>query len=550
MEYVILAAGQGSRFVRQGLATPKPMVEILGKPMIGRLIDQLMENGATRINIVANADMPTLLEYLGKLKGEGYPLDVRAIRSDNSYWSLSQAAEGLSGKFVALTVDAILPGKEFTRYVKEVDAMPEGSVLMGLTRFCDDESPLYAKLDVNGEVCDYRYGGEPFDNTVIVSAGVYGLTADAMKHVAAECRAPESLSDFQKILAAETPIHVKVFEFEKAMDVDNLHDRSVAENFLVENNGEKRAPETWFSKIKKEYESTLKSSDTEEHVDLYFYRPLGYAWARFFRAIHVSPNVVTILSIFLGIAAALCFYHTSFWLNLLGVGFLVWANTYDSADGQLARLTKQYSQIGRVLDGMAGDIWFIGIYIALCLRCGYSEPFFMENTSLIWILAVVAGISHLSQAAMADYYRQFHLFLLHGGVNKELVSSAQIRERYASLSWGRNFFGKLMAWLYLEYTIVQEHIAPEAVAVRRRVAELYPDGIPGYLTQELRAMSAPLCKYENFLTFNWRSFFLFGSVLAGLPWFYFLAEITLFNIVLVYLNRRHEAMCRRMEGLL
>ena len=32
-----------------------------------------------------------------------------------------------------------------------------------------------------------------------------------------------------------------------------------------------------------EFKSTLKSSDTEEHIDIYFYRPIGYQWARFFR---------------------------------------------------------------------------------------------------------------------------------------------------------------------------------------------------------------------------------------------------------------------------
>lgn len=235
MKYVILAAGQGSRFVKEGIATPKPMVEIQGKPMIGRLIDELMKHDATQINIVANADMTVLVDYLNSLVEQGYPLVVRPIHSDNSYWSLSQAAEGIEGKFIAMTVDSIFDSKEFAAYVKEVDNTDDDTVLMALTRFCDDESPLYANIAADGEVCDYRYGGKPFDCGVIVSAGIYGLNDKAMTHVAAECRPPESLSDFQKILAAETDFHVKVFEFEKAMDVDNLHDREVAEKFLSNN---------------------------------------------------------------------------------------------------------------------------------------------------------------------------------------------------------------------------------------------------------------------------------------------------------------------------
>ena len=56
-----------------------------------------------------------------------------------------------------------------------------------------------------------------------------------------------------------------------------------------------------------EFQASLKSADTEEHIDIYFYRPIGYQWARFFRMLHVTPNVVTILSIFLGVGAGICF---------------------------------------------------------------------------------------------------------------------------------------------------------------------------------------------------------------------------------------------------
>ena len=74
------------------------------------------------------------------------------------------------------------------------------------------------------------------------------------------------------------------------------------------------------------------------------------------------PNAVTIASIFLGVAAGVLFYYNDLWLNVLGMFLLVWANSYDSADGQLARMTKQFSRIGRILDGISGDLWFVTIY--------------------------------------------------------------------------------------------------------------------------------------------------------------------------------------------
>ena len=69
--------------------------------------------------------------------------------------------------------------------------------------------------------------------------------------------------------------------------------------------------------------STYKSLDTEEWLDIHFTRPLGYMWALLFKALHIHPNVVTIISIFLGILAGLMFMYSDLCHNLLGVLFLV-----------------------------------------------------------------------------------------------------------------------------------------------------------------------------------------------------------------------------------
>ena len=63
-----------------------------------------------------------------------------------------------------------------------------------------------------------------------------------------------------------------------------------------------------FVDLKKQYKASLKSADTEEGIDLAFYRPIGFAWAYLFRKFGITPNVVTIASIFLGIGAGVCFF--------------------------------------------------------------------------------------------------------------------------------------------------------------------------------------------------------------------------------------------------
>ncbi len=201
--------------------------------MIERLIRLLVSCGAERVHVVTNPAMDDLNEHLAYLRDtEGLPVSFRPIVSDNSFYSLSEAACDIKGKFIALTVDAIFPLDEFKDYIKAVETMPEGMALMALTRYVDDESSLYARLaDDESEVIDYRYGGEPFEGTPIVSAGIYGIT-DKIMDIAQRDQYPASTSDFQRILAVGNDIKVVPFVMSKAFDVDHVSDLRSAEQFL------------------------------------------------------------------------------------------------------------------------------------------------------------------------------------------------------------------------------------------------------------------------------------------------------------------------------
>ena len=84
---------------------------------------------------------------------------------------------------------------------------------------------------------------------------------------------------------------------------------------------------------KVKYKDTLKSMDTEETIDLLFYRPIGYMWAVLCAKVGITPNVITIASIFIGVAAGVMFYFDDLSLNVIGIVVLRWATSFDSADG-------------------------------------------------------------------------------------------------------------------------------------------------------------------------------------------------------------------------
>lgn len=286
-------------------------------------------------------------------------------------------------------------------------------------------------------------------------------------------------------------------------------------------------------------ESTLKSSDTEETIDIYFYRPIGYRWALLFQKLGVTPNAVTIASIFIGIGSGICFYFDNIWASILGIFLLVWANSFDSADGQLARMTKQFSALGRVLDGFAGNLWFASIYIGICLRL---YPIW---GGWIWVLAIVTGYFHSKQAAMADYYRNIHLLFLKGKSGSELDNVSELNIKFRSLTWRKDFFAKLVVFFYRNYTRDQESRTKNFQKMFASLKERYGETYPEAFRVAFRQKSLPLMKYTNILSFNTRAIALFISILIGQPWIYFVFELVVLNILLIYMILTHEKICKK-----
>ena len=292
-------------------------------------------------------------------------------------------------------------------------------------------------------------------------------------------------------------------------------------------------------------ESTLKSADTEETIDIYFYRPIGFQWALLCRRLGITPNPVTIASIFIGIAAGILFCPEKLSTNIIGMLLLMLANSLDSADGQLARMTNNRSRLGRLLDGAAGAIWFFTIHCALALR--------LQNDGwpwTVWILSMVSLLAHMTQAQQADYYRNIHLFFIKGEGGSEQDNSADLTAAVNQLSWKKNTFEKLWKTYYRNYTRQQEKMSPNLQKFMGEVRRRYLINIPQWLVIEFRAMNKPLMKYTNILTFNTRCLFLFFCLFINEPWLYFLFDIFILTGLMVYMIVRQEKVSRHFYNKL
>jgi hypothetical protein len=210
-------------------------------------------------------------------------------------------------------------------------------------------------------------------------------------------------------------------------------------------------------------------------------------------------------------------------------------------DGQLARLTGFKSAFGRILDGVAGDLWFLSIYLGLAFRLHdiYGSYCFIG-------IAFVSGFSHLFQANITDYYKTLHLYFISKEKGQEFQAGippqSSRREEGSPLS-GR--WGGFLFFLYYWYTMLQVKTTPSLQKMLCRLKERYGDDIPENIRLAFRKQSCRLMKcYIDWLTFNGRTVILFTVVLTGHVWIYFLYEIIVLNIVLAIAVSKHEKMCR------
>lgn len=291
---------------------------------------------------------------------------------------------------------------------------------------------------------------------------------------------------------------------------------------------------------------TLKSADTEEWFDMIFYRKIGFAVAKTAMRYKITPNTITIIGIIIGSLGGVMLYYNTMLINIVGMVLLVFANSLDSADGQLARITKQYSRLGRILDGMCGDIWFIIIYFAVVWRMRD----FQDWSIWAYVFASVAGYCHIRQAAIADCYRTLHLFFLKGRANSELDEVETIRQEIAKTSFLKSPIKKIMLMFYIGHTSSQQQFSPQMRKMRKTINALYPNEIPEDISQYYVTHSRPLLKYTNMLTFNTRIAVLFISILVDIPWIYFVFELTVLNVMLIYMIVKYEKISRKTIKLI
>ena len=231
MKFAIISAGEGSRLSQEGVALPKPLVQLNGVAMIDRLIRIFMENGADEIVIIVNELNPMTKEHLLALKAQtNLPLQIVVKTTPSSMHSFYELSPYLDGdKFCLTTVDTIFREDEFAEFIRFFKASVADGC-MAVTDYIDDEKPLYISTD--GQLDILGFHDERTEDCKYISGGIYCLTPPAIRTLQG-CmdKGMARMRNFQRQLVADG-LKLKAYPFKKIVDVDHAEDIAKAEAFL------------------------------------------------------------------------------------------------------------------------------------------------------------------------------------------------------------------------------------------------------------------------------------------------------------------------------
>ena len=146
MKAAIIAAGQGKRLSKRGVDIPKPLIPIHKEPLIARAIRAAAHVKATSVACIVNDLNPAVACYLQSTPWP-VPLELVVKTTPSSMESLFSLAPLLKDEpFLLFTVDAVFEFERLKKFLTEARRL-NGDGVLAVTRFVDDEKPLWVRFD-------------------------------------------------------------------------------------------------------------------------------------------------------------------------------------------------------------------------------------------------------------------------------------------------------------------------------------------------------------------------------------------------------------------
>lgn len=226
--------------------------------------------------------------------------------------------------------------------------------------------------------------------------------------------------------------------------------------------------------LSSEYQQSLKTLDSEEILDLIIFRPISFILVKVIYHTSITPNQISSVALIFGILAGVFYgFGTHTFFLLASASFFI-CNTLDCMDGQLARLKKNGTKIGRIIDGFIDYVTSISVFIGI----GIAMTAITGNALNSWLLTIGAGLSKAAQNMFFDHYRNMYLeYVYHKApsVDEEIAEYSEERDNLRDTKG--KYMEKFLIWIYLSYSMFQKNstkhielkVSPEEYMVKNKL---------------------------------------------------------------------------------
>ena len=345
MKCLIIAAGQGTRLKSKGEV--KPLVPLLGVPLIERIIRSAMEGGVDEFYVVTGYEKEKVNNFLEQLAKR---LSISIIPIQNDDWqkengfSVLKARDVMKEHFLLLMADHLFD--PFIIQSLQKQQLNDGDILLAVDT--NKNNPLVDMEDVtkvrikNGYIINI---GKTIDDFNGFDTGIFLCSPAIFEALERACKIHNdtTLSAAIRVLAEDK--HARSVQTNKFwIDVDDKSAHKKAEKTLLD---------------------SLKGKGNDGPVSRWLNRPISIRISKFLVNFNITPDQISFVSFVLSMIAAGLFALGNYWFLALGGIIAQFASIIDGSDGEVARLKYLSSDYGgwfdAVLDRYADAFLLFGL---------------------------------------------------------------------------------------------------------------------------------------------------------------------------------------------
>lgn len=381
MKCLIIAAGKGTRLKSKGEV--KPLVPILGVPLIERVIRTAIEAGVDDFYVVLGYQAKKIEAFLNQLS-QILNIPITTIQNDDcekeNGYSVLKAKKFINEPFILLMADHLFDYSILDGLKKE--QISENEIILAVdcnlesNKFVDIDDVTKVLIEDNNKITAI---GKSIRDFNAYDTGIF-LCSPALFHAIEDSfssTGDSTLSGGIRILSGNG--NAKTFDIQDKywIDVDDEKAFSKAKNLLISN--------------------LKKASDGP--VSRYLNRPLSIRLSRLLLNTIIAPNHISILAFIIGVLGA-GFFFLGGYINLIIGGILAQiASVIDGCDGEIARLKFKVSEFGGWFDAV------LDRYGDALLLFGLTYHVYLTDGRFLYIIiGFLAIIGTFMNSYTADKY--------------------------------------------------------------------------------------------------------------------------------------------------